>query len=864
MHGVSAWEDVEPGLIAREGRPWRYRIKDKLPTIAAGYLFFGGIYVLSAPFIGEGRLPLIPEVALFLGIVAYAIAKAAPRTYPFRTPLAAGAKKDAGIYFLGQDRFDNTAAWASDSDMRTHMLIFGSTGSGKTIFLLSLYYQALLTGSGVMFVDGKADNSVWWMVYALARRLGREDDVLVINYLTSGLPPAGVDVRSDVLRRSNTTNPLTTLASEQARSLLMGLMRDSGGSDGGMWRGRASTMLGALLNVLVVMRDREEIVLGVDKIRDYMTLEEIIKLSRREDLPDAALVGVRKYLASLPGYSEADLQFDQDGTPSEIDEKALEQHGYLMMQLTETLADLSDVYGHIFGVSHGDVDFKDVVFNRRILFVMLPSLEADPDRLGGLGKMIVAGIRSALAPALGSDVIGTRREVIEQKPTNATVPFLIILDEYGYYAVKGFAVVAAQARSLGVSVVFAGQDYPSFQSGDANEAKSTVANTNWKVVMKLEDPEDTFKVIEARGGEAKVTQVDGVERRGGAANLSFRQDSASLRSIKRINLRDLTDQDPGQGHIMWRDSVRRLNLCYVRPEKIGANMREAWLNEFLPVFAPNKDEQKKLKKRHAGLSHLALHGEPLDKESDMDENMDLLASAGGDDGQGLSEMTVCGLFTDMDDGLVSGLDHTKSSRYAVGMLPDRINAFKHHLETAEAEASEGDDNDGPFSMDGYPNEENAGSPMFGPDGARLTRQDSESQLSSAAFERRNLINDERRRKRREAKKLAAEEGGGKKATLASAMTSGMTDGISDHIAKRKGRTPDRKEVKDAQQSPLHGDQENVVDEVVETIAANYPPPSESRPTKQLSAKEMDERMQQLMDAVDIAHDDQERHGRQAA
>jgi intracellular multiplication protein IcmO len=36
-------------------------------------------------------------------------------------------------------------------------------------------------------------------------------------------------------------------------------------------------------------------------------------------------------------------------------------------------------------------------------------------------------------------------------------------DEYGYYAVKGFAVVAAQARSLGFAAVFAGQDLPAFQ-----------------------------------------------------------------------------------------------------------------------------------------------------------------------------------------------------------------------------------------------------------------------------------------------------------------------------------------------------------------------------------------------------------------
>ena len=44
--------------------------------------------------------------------------------------------------------------------MRTHVLIFGSTGSGKTEALISLAYNALVQGSGFIYVDGKGDNSL--------------------------------------------------------------------------------------------------------------------------------------------------------------------------------------------------------------------------------------------------------------------------------------------------------------------------------------------------------------------------------------------------------------------------------------------------------------------------------------------------------------------------------------------------------------------------------------------------------------------------------------------------------------------------------------------------------------------------------
>ena len=66
---------------------------------------------------------------------------------------------------------------------------------------------------------------------------------------------------------------------------------------------------------------------------------------------------------------------------------------------------------------------------------------------------------------LGDSVEGEIRDIVDSRPTNAETPFLCILDEYGYYAVEGFAVVPAQARSLGFSVIFAGQDLPAFQKG---------------------------------------------------------------------------------------------------------------------------------------------------------------------------------------------------------------------------------------------------------------------------------------------------------------------------------------------------------------------------------------------------------------
>ena len=100
------------------------------------------------------------------------------------------------------------------------------------------------------------------------------------------------------------------------------------------------------------------------------------------------------------------------------------------------------------------------------------------------------------------------RDVNLRKPTNAPTPYMCILDEYGYYAVKGFAVVPAQARSLGFSAIFAGQDLPAFQKASKEEAASIGANTNIKICMKLEDPMETWEFFNKTAGEAYVTKVD--------------------------------------------------------------------------------------------------------------------------------------------------------------------------------------------------------------------------------------------------------------------------------------------------------------------------------------------------------------------
>ncbi len=48
-------------------------------------------------------------------------------------------RKARGISFFGNVETNHEELWFNNDDMRTHVLIFGSTGSGKTEALVSLH-----------------------------------------------------------------------------------------------------------------------------------------------------------------------------------------------------------------------------------------------------------------------------------------------------------------------------------------------------------------------------------------------------------------------------------------------------------------------------------------------------------------------------------------------------------------------------------------------------------------------------------------------------------------------------------------------------------------------------------------------------
>ncbi len=557
----------------RDVRPMYVRLAEWLKKPSHSFVCFF-ISILPFYFIPESRT--YADLILLTDLLYFWWLRKRKRTLPFKLPMDSKFKdqnnlnagrngKPEGILYLGNTRGPNNSGeevWFSNSDARTHILYLGTTGAGKTEGLKSIVTNALTWASGFVYIDGKADTDLWSSLSSLVRRFGRDDDLFVLNYMTGN---------SDTRAPSNTMNPFSSGSASYLTNMLVSLMPQAEG-DNAMWKERAVSLISSLMPALTWKRDNQDTPLSVSSIRDYLQLNNVIKLSRDDALPQKFRDSIVGYLNTLPGF--VDAAFDDNGKekPMGPDQPMIDtttvrqQHGYLTMQFTRSLQSLGDDYGYIFDTQAADVNMVDIVLNRRILIVLIPALEKSSDETANLGKIVAATIKGMMGSTLGATVEGESSSVIENKPTHSATPFMVIFDEVGYYVSDGMAVMAAQARSLGFSLVFSAQDLPALQKRVKEESRSITGNCNIKIFGKLSDPTDTKDYFERQAGKALVLQTTGFQLHGGVSTGSFHDNQgASITAADRADYGDLKKLREGEAVLIFEGIVIDVQMFYSNP-----------------------------------------------------------------------------------------------------------------------------------------------------------------------------------------------------------------------------------------------------------------------------------------------------------
>lgn len=473
-----------------------------------------------------------------------------------------------GVFYIGVEDVTKKEIWITDDDCRQHFMVYGTTGAGKSEMLFGFCANFISWGSGFIFIDGKGDIKGMASIYALAKRWGREADFRVMNFM-----PATYLAPGEIA--SNSYNPYTTAPAGDMVTSIVGLMA-VGKED--VWSQRARQMIKAEIYVMAWARDNGKLDMNASSITRFMELNEMLTFltdERFADMPlylEEQLLG---YLCSLPNFQRSDWTHkdrsqrgkNAEGKPVEISDKAYEQHTYLVMQLSGPMGLLTGDFRHIFMAEYGDIDFFDCLFNRRILVVLLPSLNVEAEQTAQMGRINIGGMKSMMGACLGSlgqHVGSTIKDVVYLRPTNYPAAFGIIMDEVGSYLVSGIAQMATQVRSLGISMVFASQDEKQLKKFDEKEAETIIANTNTQIYMRLQDELAIKRAISTGGQEyrARTTELSR-DKMAMRHDTFIDSDRIVMSKEDRVNSLDLRKQRTGQFHLFHADWILHGKAFYV-------------------------------------------------------------------------------------------------------------------------------------------------------------------------------------------------------------------------------------------------------------------------------------------------------------
>jgi len=584
---------------------------------------YSNLIIVAVPTaLATAAIPLLAPITipflLFCTLANITLRSVLPVRYPKGYKDERGKPGD-GIMYVGaidsvSEYQDFKEIWLGDDDLRKHMLILGSTGSGKSEALKALFYNALNWSSGFFIADGKADNKLPTDVYTMCRSIGRDQDLLILNFLLAGKTPE--QVRRSRRRRTNKLNPFPSADADTIIQMGANLLPKVEG-DAKNWQEKALNLWRSVVQALAYKRDTGGFDLSVSVFIDYMSLakvEELYLEGYQESLSrdgewSYGYAGVKNYLESgCPAYQvskllkkagygteEAEPAIARPGSPFkgrggkefEQDTMAYEQHSYRTNQLMPVLNLLDKTYGFIFRDKYPEIDMTDVTLRNRILVMLIPSLEKSAAEAENLGKLAIACLRVMMSKNLGAEVEGDHEELLGSKATNSPYPYLVALDELAYYFSDGIAVMFAQARSLGVSMVAAAQDLEKLTEGSrAAEAGAMIANTTTKFFMRIDDTGKTAEMIQKVVGKAKVALKEDYRFNGYGYT---RRSDINIREVDRVSTERLQAFKAGEGVVNAMGKTYFMKWFYMGGDIEKHRVKGYHINRFLQVSPPSRN-----------------------------------------------------------------------------------------------------------------------------------------------------------------------------------------------------------------------------------------------------------------------------------
>jgi hypothetical protein len=586
--GVSL-KEVSKRSTVRDTRSAFTRFREDIASKPQAAAIIGGLIIaisFTIPVISH-FLPIIAVLYYFL--TSYSEPTARP---PIMLPIGANqiddhnyiAGRDSagkmadGVVFLGNDRERNMAeVWVNVDISLRHEDGFGTTGSGKTEFLLAKNMSVLCQSASIIDVDGKAAADTARKIQYLVRRFGREDDIFYSNFMTAGLGA------NKYYRTSNNTNPLSTANPQAAYQFLSQFIAGDNGSNK-IFAERAAMVADITTNILYDRQDNDpDYTVSFGDYAKAMQMSELLGCLKKPWLTDKTRKSVVSYLQGL------NIDSPEDTDPKNLKQTELDQHLYASMYFARSLNSITGTYGYIFGPRYGDFNWFDAFNRHRIIKAMVPSLEKSDQERDYLVGLTIAMLKQTASKFLDFKIAGTASYTKSLPHDNSLS--LILFDEANYLLTEGVGMMAGQLRSMRFSLGLWGQSLSALRTRNSKEMEEVEGNTGLKYYGALEDMGAIDDAIK-RASQVRVDvseNLDGDRRRGYYQSEGGRQE---LRDV--LTVADIKGQRLSEWTLLYKELTIKLKSFYA-PE-LNNIPDETRINEFchphddkdLPSWLKNK------------------------------------------------------------------------------------------------------------------------------------------------------------------------------------------------------------------------------------------------------------------------------------
>ena len=411
---------------------------------AYGGIGWKGILLKVAGIFGAGLLVMIPLQIVWMlwmgGRDERILSKAKRREGP-------------GDYLLGFS-VDKRKPQYLDDDLRSeHLLVLGSTGTGKTTSALEPAIKSdIERGRGLIFITAKDDQDFLKRAFSYATEAGRGGDVQI--FTLSDTP------------KSDSYNPLSSRDETALRDLCM----EAFDWDNAYYRDQAKS---ALLYVFSAM----------------------VESGKAFTLMDLYYAFTEKGCLDLLCEMATDSRIKHHLKSYSDDWKTFRDN---MRGLAANLEDYTTrKLAGILCTADPDIDLVDIYKQNKIAIFVLNSLQYG-ETARRLGKMLIQDIR-----LLSGSVMEEGR-----------APFFpVYIDEFHHFVYPEFFSMVAQCRSANIGIMLSTQSFADMKGIGWDITTQVVQNTNTKLILRQNDADSAEYAARLAGTRTTEFVTDQLEDR---------------------------------------------------------------------------------------------------------------------------------------------------------------------------------------------------------------------------------------------------------------------------------------------------------------------------------------------------------------